>query len=103
MVKFFIAIIVTGFLFLPAPSLGNAVKMFAHRVAAKRGGSFVELAGATIRAVSRGVIGISALQALLAEIGLVAAGIPAASLLTSAILILGIIQIGPSIVIIPLI
>jgi len=61
------------------------------------------LAGATIRAVSRGVIGISALQAFLAGLGLTAAGIPGASLITSAVLILGIIQIGPSIVLIPLI
>jgi predicted PurR-regulated permease PerM len=35
-----------------------------------RGEEFVEQAGATIRAVSRGVIGISVLQALLAGIGL---------------------------------
>jgi predicted PurR-regulated permease PerM len=103
MVKFFIAIVITGFLFSPGPSLVNAVKMFAQRVASERGEGFVELAGATIRAVSRGVIGISVLQALFAGVGLVAAGIPAASLLTSAILILGIIQIGPSIVILPLI
>jgi len=103
MIKFFIAIVVTGFLFSPGPSLVNAVKMFAYRLASKRGEDFVHLAGATIRAVSRGVIGISVLQALFAGAGLVAAGIPGASLLTSAILILGIIQIGPSIVIVPLI
>ena len=35
--------------------------------------------------------------------GLVAAGIPGASLITSAVLILGIIQIGPSIVIVPIV
>jgi predicted PurR-regulated permease PerM len=103
MVKFFIAIVATGFLFSPGPSLVDAVNRFARRLAAERGEGFVQLAGATIRAVSRGVIGISALQALLAGAGLVVAGIPAASLLTSAILILGIIQIGPSIVIVPLI
>jgi predicted PurR-regulated permease PerM len=102
-VKFFIAIIVTGFLLPPAPSLLNAVQSFASRLASKRGEGFLQLAAATIRAVSRGIIGISALQALLAGIGLVFAGIPGASLLTSAILILGILQIGPSIVIVPLI
>jgi predicted PurR-regulated permease PerM len=53
--------------------------------------------------VSRGVIGISALQALLAGLGLMVAGIPGASLITSAVLILGIIQIGPSIILIPVI
>ena len=58
---------------------------------------------ATIRAVSRGVIGISVLQALLAGIGLMVAGIPQASLIAFAVLILGIIQIGPTIVIVPVI
>lgn len=102
-IKFFVAIIVAGFLFAPAPSLVNAARRFSSRVAAARGEEFVQLAGATIRTVSRGVIGISVLQALLAGLGLLVAGIPGASLITSAVLILGIIQIGPSIVIIPLI
>jgi predicted PurR-regulated permease PerM len=43
------------------------------------------------------------LQALLAGIGLIAAGIPQASLIAFAVLILGIIQIGPTIVIVPVI
>jgi len=102
-VKFFIAIIVSGFLFPPAPELARSVRTYARRIAPARGEQLVDLAGAAIRAISRGVIGISVLQASLAGIGLVVAGIPAASLLTSAILILGIIQIGPSVVILPLI
>ena len=60
-------------------------------------------AAATIRTISRGVIGISVLQALLAGIGLIVAGIPLASLITFAVLILGIVQIGPSIVLVPVI
>ena len=39
----------------------------------------------------------------LAGLGLMVAGVPGASLITSAVLILGIIQIGPSIVLVPLI
>ena len=101
--KFFISVIIAGFLFVYAQPLVGGMKMLARRLEAERGEEFVTLAGATIRAVSRGVVGIAALQALLAGIGLTAAGIPAASLLTFAILILGIIQIGPSILIIPLI
>jgi hypothetical protein len=53
-----------------------------------------------IRAVSRGVIGISVLQALFAGIGLVMPGIPQASLITFGVLIFGIVQIGPSITLI---
>lgn len=101
--NFLISVIVAGFLFVYAPPLVDGMKMLARRLEAERGEEFVTLAGTTIRAVSRGVVGISALQALLAGIGLTAAGIPAASLLTFVILLLGIIQIGPSIVIIPLI
>jgi predicted PurR-regulated permease PerM len=102
-IKFFIAIVVAGFLFSPAPLLEDALRRFARTVAAGRGEKFVQSAGATIRAVSRGVIGISVLQAFLAGLGVMVVGIPGASLITSAVLVLGIIQIGPSIVLIPLI
>lgn len=102
-IKFFVAIIVAGFLFSPAPALADAFRSFSDTIAAERGKKFVAIAGATIRAISRGVIGISVLQAILAGLGLLAVGIPAASLITSAVLILGIMQIGPSIVLIPLI
>jgi len=53
--------------------------------------------------VSRGVVGIAVLQALLAGLGLMVAGVPATSLLTSGVLVLGIIQIGPTIILIPLV
>jgi predicted PurR-regulated permease PerM len=102
-IKFFIAIFVAGFLFSPAPALVETMRSFSKKLTAGRGEEFVDLAGATIRTVARGVIGISALQAFFASIGFVVAGIPGASLLTMAVLILGIIQIGPSIIIIPLV
>jgi predicted PurR-regulated permease PerM len=101
-IKFFIAIVVAGFLFSPAPLLEDALRRFSRTVAGGRGENFVWSAGATIRAVSRGVIGISGLQAFLAGLAITAVGIPGASLITSAVLVLGIIQIGPSIVLIPL-
>lgn len=102
-IKFLGSIIVAGFLFSPAPSLADAVKQFSRRLNPARGEEFVVQAGATIRAVSRGVIGISVLQALLAGVGLMVADVPQASLIAFAVLILGIIQIGPSIILIPVI
>ena len=99
--QFLISIIVAGFLFCPGPSIVNNIKLLSRRLAPDRAEGFVDLAGATIRAVSQGVIGVSVLQALLAGLGLTIAGIPGASLITSAVLILGIVQVGPSIVIIP--
>lgn len=99
--KFFVAVIVAGFLFAPAPSLLAAVRRFVRRLASERGERLLVLATTTIRTVSRGVIGIAVLQALLAGIGFSMAGAPGASLLTSATLVLAILQIGPVFVIIP--
>lgn len=102
-VKFLVSVVIAGFLFCPAPKFVAAVKSFARRLNPTHGEEFVTQAGTTIRAVSRGVIGISVLQALLAGIGLMAVGIPQASLITLGVLILGIVQIGPSLLIIPVI
>ncbi|MGA9336995.1 MAG: AI-2E family transporter [Pseudolabrys sp.] len=102
-IMFLAAIVVAGFLFSPAPMIAEAIKKFSRRLNPTRGEEFVEQAGATIRAVSRGVIGISVLQALLAGVGLMVAGMPQASLITFGVLVLGIIQIGPSIILIPVI
>jgi predicted PurR-regulated permease PerM len=102
-IKFFASVILMGFLFSPAPALAAYLKGLARRIESDRGEEFVELAGKTIRSVSRGVIGVSLLQAFAAGIGLWIAAIPGASLITFAVLVLGIIQIGPSIVLIPVI
>lgn len=100
--KFLVSIVIAGFLFVAGPALVVAAKSFARRVTAAHAEQFVLLAGASIRTVAQGVIGISALQALLAGIGLVMADVPAASLFSIAILVLGIMQIGPSLLLIPL-
>jgi predicted PurR-regulated permease PerM len=96
------AIVVAGFMFPAVPALAGAALKVARRLA-PRGDELLELAAATIRSVSVGVVGISALQALLAGPALIVAGVPSSSLLTSAVLILGIIQVGPSILLLPLV
>jgi len=103
LLKFIVATVISGFLLIPGPSLVQSVKNVLGHVAERRGEEFVDLTGATIRNISRGVIGIALLQALLAGIGLLFAGVPAAGLFSFLVLVLGIIQIGPSIILIPLI
>ena len=103
LLKFIVALGISGFLFIPGPSLVHSVKNIFGRVAAGRGEEFVDLAGATIRNISRGIIGIAILQALLAGIGLLFAGVPAAGLFSFLVLLLGVIQIGPSVILVPLI
>src|SRR5262249_21416924 len=102
LLKFIIAVIISGFLLIPGPSLIHSIKNVLSRVAAARGEEFVDLAKATIRNVSRGIIGIAIRQALLAGIGLLFAGVPAAGLFSFLVLVLGIFQIGPSAILLPL-
>ena len=66
LLKFIVALIISGFLFIPGRALIIPIKNIVCRVAICRGEEFVDLAGATIRNISRGIIGIAILQALLA-------------------------------------
>jgi predicted PurR-regulated permease PerM len=102
MLIFLVSVIIAGFLFSPGPQLVVAMKKLALKIDSAHGEEFVKLAGATIRAVSRGVIGMSLLQAVLGGIGMTLTGVPGASVLALAILVLGIVQVGPWIVVGPL-
>jgi predicted PurR-regulated permease PerM len=100
---FTVSIILAGFLFVPGPRIAAGARQFAARIAQPRGAQFVDLAGATIRGVSRGVVGVAFLQALLAGIIFSVAGVPAAGLLAFAVLVLCIVQVGPALVLLPVI
>jgi len=103
LLELLVSIVIAGFLFTRGPQLVDALSAFLSRVLSHRGKEVVELAGATIRNVSRGVIGISLLQALLGGAGFLAAGIPAAGVLAFLALLLGIVQIGPTILFLPIV
>lgn len=103
LLKFIIATIIAGFLFVPGPALVESARHILRLLATDRGEEFLVLAGATIRNVSRGVIGIALLQALLAGIGMLVAKVPAAGLLSFLVLFFGVIQVGAWVVLVPLI
>ncbi|RZN32529.1 AI-2E family transporter [Bradyrhizobium sp. Leo121] len=101
--KFLLSVALAGFLFPYGPQLVAASRGFLSRVVPEQSEHFLELAGATIRGVSQGVIGVAIIQSLLAGIGLKLAGIPNAGLLAFAILLLSIVQIGAAVVLLPVI
>ncbi len=103
LLKFIVATIISGFLFIPGPALVESIKNIFRHLAGARGAMFVDMAGATVRTISRGIIGVAVLQALLAGVGLIVAGVPAPGLISFLVLLLGIVQIGPSIILIPLV
>jgi predicted PurR-regulated permease PerM len=102
-IKFLVSVVISGFLFLPGPQLVASIRNMLLRIVPQRSADFLALAGATIRTVAQGVIGIAVMQALLAGIVLTIAGVPHAGVLAFAVLVLGIIQIGSAPILIPVI
>jgi predicted PurR-regulated permease PerM len=103
LLEFVAAIIIAGFLYSPGPRLVQSLGAFLRRIFGQRSEEMLKLAGATIRNVSRGVVGVALVQSFLAGLGFLAVGIPAAGFLSFVALVLGIIQIGPAILFIPII
>jgi predicted PurR-regulated permease PerM len=100
---FAVSVLVAGFLFGPGPRLAQAIKGFASRISPDRGASFVDLAGATIRNVSRGVIGVALLQSFLTGLILMLFDVRGAGALALLVLLLCIVQVGPVLVLLPVI
>jgi len=103
LLELLVSLLVAGFLFPRGPQMVDAIGALVGRALDHRGMELVQLAGATIRNVSRGVIGIALLQAFLAGAGFLVAGISAPSVLAFAVLLLGILQIGPALVLLPIV
>jgi predicted PurR-regulated permease PerM len=74
---------------------------FAARLAGEQGGEFVRAAESTVRSVALGVLGIAFIQAALAGVGMMVAGIPGAGLWAFICLLLSITQIGGLPVLLP--
>lgn len=96
--------IIIGGVFLGTSEKGaNFSNKLFRRVVGPRGDEFARTSEITVRNVSKGVIGVAIIQSLLAGIVFMLAGVPYAGLWTLISLILCIIQIGPGLVIIPVI
>jgi predicted PurR-regulated permease PerM len=101
--SFVVSIVLSGIFLTMSDRLATTVQVLAGRIAGDRGVGFARLAGATVRNVSRGVIGVAFLQALLCGICFAAFGIPARGALTFLVLVLCLMQIGPGLVLVPMI
>ena len=101
LLMFVVAIVVAGVIMVPGPRLADGGRRIVTRLVAPRGEQFVKLAAATIRNVSRGVVGVALVQSIPIGIVLQLAGVPSAGMLAFVVLILCVIQIGPGLVTIP--
>ncbi len=98
---FFISVIIAGVMLAYAEGGARFMHSLAHRLAGERGDDLVRVAGSTVRSVFRGILGVAFIQAVLAGLGLLVAGIPGAGLWAFLCLILCVVQIGTLPVLLP--
>jgi predicted PurR-regulated permease PerM len=98
-----VAIIIAGVFLAKGDESYQAAKRLGRRLADSDGEAFVDVAGATIRSVATGVVGVAIVQAVLGGVGMLVVGVPGAELLTLAILVLAVIQLPPLLVLAPVI
>ena len=80
----------------------NITRLIGIRLTGDRGEEFVDLAGAVIRSVAQGVLGIALIQSVLAGLGLVLVGVPGAGLWALIVLFLAVIQLPPLLILGPI-
>jgi predicted PurR-regulated permease PerM len=97
-VQFVLIVIISGLLYVNGETAAGGVLAFARRLAGERGTKVALLAAGSIRGVAAGVLVTALIQTGIAGFGLVICSVPAAMILVSAILVLCLAQLGPTLV-----
>jgi predicted PurR-regulated permease PerM len=100
---FVVSIIIAGVFLANAEGANQAAVTFFRRLAGERGASFVELAGATVRSVAQGILGVAIIQAVLGGLGCLVAGVPGAGLWALLVLLVAVVQLPPLLILGPII
>lgn len=98
---FVFSIIIAGVFLANAEGCRQAADAVFTRLLAKRGVAMTRLARTTVTAVVNGVLGLAVAQTLLAGLGFMVMGIPAAGVLALICLVLAVVQIDILIILIP--
>jgi predicted PurR-regulated permease PerM len=96
-----LTVVLLAILYAHGETAARGALAFAHRLGGETGERTILLAGQAIRSVALGVVLTALVQAVLAGVGLWVCGVPHPGLLTAAIFILGIAQLGPVPVLVP--
>ena len=94
-IQFLLTVVIAGIMYANGETAAAGVRRFANRLAGPRGEDVVRLAGRSIHGVALGIGGTAVLQTILSGVGLAAAGVPFAGVLTALVLVLSFAQIGP--------
>jgi predicted PurR-regulated permease PerM len=103
LVVFALSIVLAGVLLAYGEPAAETARKVAERLLRERGDEFVELSRATVRSVTRGILGTAFIQGVLAGVGLLAAGVPAFGLWALLVLLLAVVQLPTLLVLGPII
>ncbi|NOQ46959.1 MAG: AI-2E family transporter [Desulfobulbaceae bacterium] len=99
---FIISVAIAAALLATAEKGSATMTRIVSRFAGDKGPEIITLGTATIRGVMQGVIGVAVIQAILAAIGMVIVGVPAAGLWAGLVLLLAVIQLPPILILGPI-
>jgi predicted PurR-regulated permease PerM len=94
LVEFLLTVVLAAAMYANGERLAARLMSFGRRLAGQGGENAVHLAGHTIRGVALGVVVTALAQALFGGLGLAIAGMPFVGMLTGAMLLLSIAQVG---------
>ncbi|MFQ5643973.1 MAG: AI-2E family transporter [Thiogranum sp.] len=101
--QFVFAIIIAGVLMPYAEGGERIAHAIAARLAGRQRTDLIDLAEKTIRSVASGILGVALIQSLLAGLGFMVAGVPAAGFWALLCLLFGVAQIGIVVILVPVI
>lgn len=99
--QFIISMLIASVFLVNADAANASMQRLARRLSGDAGEDLLIMSANTVRSVAVGVIGIAFIQAMLAGLGMMFAGVPAAGLLALVILVLAIAQLPPLLVLLP--
>ncbi len=101
--QFIVSVIIAGVLLTYSESGSLFTDKFFKKVVGDQGSQLLDLCNNTIRNVAKGVLGVALIQGFLIGIGLLFAGIPYAGLWALICFALALVQLPPTLVVIPVI
>ena len=96
-----VALVIAALLLMRREAASRVALGIGARIAGEEGARNVRIAGQTIESVVKGVVGVAAIQAALAAVGLAVAGVPGTGLWALLVLILAVAQLPPLLVLLP--
>jgi predicted PurR-regulated permease PerM len=92
--QWILSVIVAGVLLANSAICGKTARSLANRLFGEKGPEFEDLAGATVRSVTNGIIGVALIQSIFAAVGFLVAGVPGAGLWGMVFLFAAVLQVG---------